>query len=124
MMNIYSVLLQLRTYATAGSPKALSYTFFGLDVVVVVALAGLAAYDGKIGRAMYNSDPGVPYEINFHGTAYDPYLWAPLAPLELFTLSVNVYLAWKAYRTSKQDGIRMPKLMMVILRDNICYLTV
>lgn len=60
-------------------------------------------------------------DIYIEGT-YDPYVWMTLVPLDAFALLVNLYLGCKEYYHSREGYYSMPKLMTVILRDNIIYL--
>ena len=119
MTDSRSVLLQLRTYAAAGRSRVLCCIFVLLDISVIVALAILRPRrDG-----VWNIDHGL---LGLHGYlesgTYDPYVWMTLVPLDATTLLANLYLGLKEYRCSKKGEYRMPKLMVIILRDNVLYL--
>ena len=55
----------------------------------------IAAVGGLLGEQGWSMGLNVPYDTNFEGTAYDPYLWMALVPLETFSLVVSVWLAWR-----------------------------
>ena len=111
-------MLQLRTYAAAGRAKILVYTFIILDVGVIASLVTLGVI-----RRPPQSNFGLPYTNNYLGEAYDPFVWMPLAPLEFITLAINLFLALRTCLAYRKDKIGVSRLMVVILRDNICYLT-
>ena len=52
---------------------------------------------------------------------YDPFVWVGLIPVEAITLVINAWLALS--QCTKNPG-QSPRLMKVILRDNISYLIV
>ena len=126
----FLVLLQLRTYAAAGTPRSLAWTFVVLDFMVIASLIAMAiwtlknpfsgGFEDELSR-LYRSSSGNP--VGFHLGAYDPYVWFGLVPLELLTLLVNVRLGWSAFCQRKEAGHGTPELMKIILRDNILYVT-
>lgn len=91
-------------------------TLDAFSILALIVIAVLTA-TSKISDPLHAS-----YENSIDGSAYDPYLWLALTPLDLFTLVVNFYLAYAARRDRKEDGIRVSKLKVVMLRDNIFYL--
>ena len=113
------VLLQLRTYAAAGMRKGLRRISTAIDLVALAALVSI----GVLTATSTITDPlHVSYANDVDGSSYDPYLWFALTPLDFFTLLVNLYLVYDAHRDRRKEGIRMFKLMTIMLRDNICYL--
>ena len=119
------VLLQLRTYAVAGRTKFLAYFFIAADILAVIFLIVLgvqiemAIRDRKANTSfMY-----MYFSMGTDGNAYDPVLWMALAPLDFLTLFTNFWLIGKAYWGRKRKGGQVARLMWVILRDNIFYLT-
>ena len=94
-----------------------------LDFLVIAVLAtmviiseyfvlkrGISGFyeDGNNGQ-----DPASP--------VYDPFVWVGLIPVEAITLVINAWLALS--QCTKNPG-QSPRLMKVILRDNISYLVV
>lgn len=122
------MLLQLRTYAAAGKLKAVGIIFIVLDILAAIALVTMAILEARkvpFPAAKLTSVYFLPAHSNQGDTdlAYDPFLWMVLAPLEVGTLVANLILAFIVYRDRKKDHGQVPKLMTVILRDNICYLS-
>ena len=113
------VLLQLRTFAAAGRLKTLAFAFVTTDVLVVMALTLMAIFTKSLPLASR-----LPTTESTH--AYNQFLWLALAPLDLVTLVANLRLVWVASRDRRTYGqsARMPKLMVVVLRDNIVFLMV
>ena len=99
--------------------KSLRRIFTAIDLVAIAALVsiGVLTATSTIANPLH-----VPYANDVDGSSYDPYLWFALTPLDLFTLLVNLYLVYDAHRDRRKEGIHMPKLMAIMLRDNICYL--
>ena len=63
------------------------------------------------------------YTNGSNGMAYDPYLWMALVPIEACTLIINLKLIWNTKRSCKKDGGTPPRLLAVMLRDNVLYLS-
>ena len=99
--------------------RSLAYVFAAFDVLAIIALVSIAILTAT-------SDIGDPlhvlYANNAHGSSYDPYLWLALAPLDFFTLVVNLYMIYDALDQHRKEGYRLPKLMVIMLWDNIYYL--
>ena len=109
------MLLQLRTFAVAGRPKVLGHIFVVLDVLVIMILVAMAVLEAK-GVSM---NVTVYFPVDFTN---DPFVWMTLAPLEFCALVANLALVWRAYFRRKREYGQVPKLMKIVLRDNICYL--
>ena len=59
--------------------------------------------------------------LDLSHAVYDPFVWVGLIPVEAITLVINAWLALS--QCTKNPG-QSPKLMKIVLRDNICYLVV
>ena len=113
------MLLQLRTHAASKRPKAraLACLFITLDILAIIGLIAVGVLNFKTRLLLPDYFNG-----NFGGPAYDPYLWIVLVPIEACTLIANLRLAWITFRYRQEERTTVPRLLVVILRDNICYL--
>ena len=97
--------------------------FVVLDFLVIVALITIAIASEHFvlhgGMAEYYDQDN--NGLIFRSKVYDPYVWVGLMPVEAITLATNAWLAlWQCAKTPGHT----PKLMKIILRDNISYLVV
>ena len=122
------MLLQLRTYATAGRVRFLAYLFIIIDLIA--SLAALCVHfqeekdlDPEGHHEKTNTIYGHFRRTTDNHYAYDPILWMVLAAVDFLALIANVWLVRSAYRDWKWNGGKIHKLMWIVLRDNIFYLT-